>query len=291
MNAQLSQLLAETSRTFAVCIPVLPPPVERQVTLAYLLFRIVDTYEDAAVWTPQQRTEVLQEFIQLMDERASSEAFAALPHRFDPLPTTHAGYQNLLTHSPFVMQEFYALPEAVQQIIWSHLRRTTVGMIHFLSQTNEANQIRLKSLAELEHYCYTVAGIVGEMLTELFLFDPKHRRSLPQELMRLASSLGNGLQLTNILKDQEEDQAEGKFYVPHAVARPQMVALAKEKLQDGLRYIKELEFRKVPNSIAKACKLPTLWAQATIQQIESFGAGAKISREELGQIFTSVMAE
>ena len=45
----LQDQLVKTSRTFALAIPLLPQPTARQVTVAYLLFRIADTFEDASV--------------------------------------------------------------------------------------------------------------------------------------------------------------------------------------------------------------------------------------------------
>ena len=41
----LDQLLVETSRTFALAIPLLPEPTRRTVSVAYLLFRAADTLE------------------------------------------------------------------------------------------------------------------------------------------------------------------------------------------------------------------------------------------------------
>ena len=40
----LEDLLEKTSRTFALAIPVLPEPTRRQVMIAYLRFRIADTF-------------------------------------------------------------------------------------------------------------------------------------------------------------------------------------------------------------------------------------------------------
>ena len=44
---RLEELLENTSRTFALSIPVLPEPTRRQVMIAYLLFRIADTFTDS----------------------------------------------------------------------------------------------------------------------------------------------------------------------------------------------------------------------------------------------------
>ena len=45
----VDDLLQKTSRTFAITIPMLPMPTRQEVGVAYLLFRIVDTFEDATL--------------------------------------------------------------------------------------------------------------------------------------------------------------------------------------------------------------------------------------------------
>ena len=66
VRPDLEQLLISTSRTFALAIPQLPEPTRRQVTLAYLLFRIADTFEDAARWPRARRIEALATFEHLL---------------------------------------------------------------------------------------------------------------------------------------------------------------------------------------------------------------------------------
>jgi len=57
--ATLDDLLEKTSRTFALSIPMLPEPTRRHVGIAYLLFRIADTFEDAARWPRDRRLAAL----------------------------------------------------------------------------------------------------------------------------------------------------------------------------------------------------------------------------------------
>ena len=73
-GADLDRLLAETSRTFALSIPVLPDPTRREVTVAYLLFRIADTFEDASHWTVAARTDALARFSGLLEKPSQAEA-------------------------------------------------------------------------------------------------------------------------------------------------------------------------------------------------------------------------
>ena len=58
----LERLLQQTSRTFALTIPFLDEPTRGEVTVAYLLFRVADTIEDA---TERTRDEKLAELATL----------------------------------------------------------------------------------------------------------------------------------------------------------------------------------------------------------------------------------
>ena len=58
--------LPEVSRTFALNIPVLPPPLDLVVTVAYLLCRIADTLEDEARGQVSERAELFHGLGQLV---------------------------------------------------------------------------------------------------------------------------------------------------------------------------------------------------------------------------------
>jgi farnesyl-diphosphate farnesyltransferase len=75
----------------------------------------------------------------------------------------------------------------------------------------------LETLRDLDRYCYCVAGVVGEMLTRILIdFEPE-LASQRATLMHLAVSFGQGLQMTNILKDQWEDRSHGVCWLPQDV--------------------------------------------------------------------------
>jgi farnesyl-diphosphate farnesyltransferase len=70
---------------------------------------------------------------------------------------------------------------------------------------------------DLDDYCYYVAGVVGEMLTDLFTdYSPDIARRRPG-LAALAVSFAQGLQMTNILKDVWEDRSRGVCWLPQEV--------------------------------------------------------------------------
>jgi farnesyl-diphosphate farnesyltransferase len=70
---------------------------------------------------------------------------------------------------------------------------------------------------DLDDYCYYVAGVVGQMLTELFCSYSAQIRQHRTELHDLAVSFAQGLQMTNILKDVWEDRSRGACWLPQEV--------------------------------------------------------------------------
>ncbi|MDX8390984.1 MAG: presqualene diphosphate synthase HpnD [Mariprofundaceae bacterium] len=61
--------------------------------------------------------------------------------------------------------------------------------------------------SDLALYCHRVAGVVGLLTIEIF----GHRS---HQSARFATTLGEALQLTNILRDLKEDAARGRIYIP-----------------------------------------------------------------------------
>jgi squalene synthase HpnD len=70
-----------------------------------------------------------------------------------------------------------------------------------------AEDIRAPDLAKLDLYCDRVASAVGRLSTKVFGMDDSAG-------IKLAHSLGRALQLTNILRDLDEDAAMGRLYLP-----------------------------------------------------------------------------
>jgi phytoene synthase len=67
--------------------------------------------------------------------------------------------------------------------------------------------IRFETFEELKEYCYCVASVVGLMMARVF--GVSDERAYAQ-----ASELGTAMQLTNILRDIDEDLSRGRIYLP-----------------------------------------------------------------------------
>ena len=166
----LDDLLEKTSRTFALSIPVLPEPTRREVMIAYLLFRIADTFEDAAHWPPEERIAAIARFNDLLSDYSRERAEAALAGWVEPRRRAARRLPGADARDPFRPRRLLDLAPGAVAPIRGHVIRSAEGMAGIVSRTTSGN-LTLHSIQDLQDYCYIVAGIVGEMLTELFLLD------------------------------------------------------------------------------------------------------------------------
>ncbi|MGH9367222.1 MAG: squalene/phytoene synthase family protein [Thermoanaerobaculia bacterium] len=178
--------------------------------IAYPLFRIADTFEDAAHWERGSRIAALSEFRALLAAYSRPQAERLSGKWSAAGPSAHAGYRELIAEVPFVLNAFFALrPDAVEPVR-AHVIRSAEGMARYVARTRGKAPV-LSNLPDLKAYCYVVAGIVGEMLTELFLLGRPGLQAIAPFLRERASTFGEALQLTNILKDSATDASEGTF--------------------------------------------------------------------------------
>ncbi len=71
----------------------------------------------------------------------------------------------------------------------------------------DLHHVRYQTFADLQYYCYRVAGVVGRLIVRILGF------SEPQTLA-YADKLGLALQLTNIIRDVGEEARNGRIYLP-----------------------------------------------------------------------------
>ena len=278
----LQDLLVKTSRTFALAIPLLPEPTVREVTIAYLLFRIADTFEDASVlWEKPQQSEALVAFGDLLREPSVERARQlARDWRAVP-PSEHPGYLELLDRTPEVIAAFLELTPGAQRVVAHHTIRTAEGMAAVVERADANGVLRLETIPELQDYCYIVAGIVGEMLTDLFLLDRPALEPIAEYLQARSVAFGEGLQLVNILKDSADDRVEGRNYLPYDIDRKEVFALARRDLEAATEYTLSIQQAGGPDGIVLFTGLPVALAWATLDKVEKEGPGAKIGRVEV----------
>ncbi|HEY3204821.1 MAG TPA: squalene/phytoene synthase family protein [Thermoanaerobaculia bacterium] len=276
----LEDLLEKTSRTFALSIPVLPEPTRREVMIAYLLFRIADTFEDAAHWPPGSRIAALHDFCGLLRSEGRRQAETLSSRWIGEGCSPHQGYRELIAQTPYVLDSFFELSAAAMDPIRTHVIRSAEGMAGFVSRTTEG-RLRLHSISDLQRYCYVVAGIVGEMLTELFLLGRPALSAIAPYVRERAATFGEALQLVNVLKDSAVDASEGRIYLPAEVPESEVFALARHDLGIAGQYILALQKAQAPRGLIEFTALPVQLAWATLERVEKHGPGSKVSRPEV----------
>ncbi len=290
-DQRLLDLLARTSRTFALAIPLLPEPARTTVCLAYLMFRVADTLEDAESWPREERLQALDDFAALVGARNPDLAQAARLSAAWVLraPTAHLGYLDLLRAVPELFAAVGRLDLPLQRIVMDHVLRTAQGMRATVERGDARGRVRIGSLAELRAYCYVVAGIVGELLTAVFLHEAPQVLEKVAETLRLhQAAFGEGLQLVNILKDSAEDEGSGRVYLPDGVPREEIFALARNDLLRAQLYVDALASSGAPQGFVAFTSLPTQLAAATLPRLERDGAGAKVPRGEVLEMLARI---
>lgn len=226
-QAYQDEILPHVSRTFALTIPQLPPGLSVPVTSAYLLCRIADTIEDEPALTPPETLAFLQRFSSIVAGQGDPKALALdLEKRLTD--RTLATERDLVANMDRVTRVTANLGSGQQAAIQRCVELMCYGMPRF--QFN-ASVNGLARCLDLDDYCYYVAGVVGEMLTDLFCdYSPQiaQRRAA---LSSLAASFAQGLQMTNILKDVWEDRSRGVCWLPQEVFSRHGVDLAQLSTQ------------------------------------------------------------
>jgi farnesyl-diphosphate farnesyltransferase len=192
---------------------------------------------------------------------------------------------------PAVLEAFVALRPEAQRRIRHHTARTARGMAEFVARTSDDGRLALVDVADLQAYCYVVAGIVGEMLTELFVLGRRALDPIASYLEQRAAKFGEALQLVNILKDRADDAREGRSYVPSWVDPAVVFALARRDLAASAEYVHALQRGGAPRGLVEFTALPVLLARATLDRVEGSGPGAKLSRPEVAAIVESMRGE
>ncbi len=207
------RILVEVSRTFALTIPELPVPLDRVVGNAYLLCRVADTIEDEPNLTWSQKRKFSDEFLEVVAGESSPEVLSQnlFPCFSD---CTSAAEKDLILNLPRVIRLTHSFTVEQQEALRRCLGIMVTGMAEFQENSGLDG---LKNVDELDRYCYHVAGVVGEMLTNFFCEYSSEINEKKADLYVLAVSFGQALQMTNILKDLWEDQERGVCWLPRDV--------------------------------------------------------------------------
>ncbi len=208
-----NEILQRVSRTFALTIPELPEPLYQVVANAYLLCRIADTIEDDKAMPAKTKREYAERFIKVVRGVEDPQTFSVSLFALLSPAATEAEY-DLIANTEAVIRVTHSFSERQRGAIERCIAIMADGMAYYQDIKHPDG---ITDLNDMGRYCYYVAGVVGEMLTELFCdYSPEIDRHR-DELMKLSVCFGQGLQMTNILKDIWEDHTRGACWLPRDV--------------------------------------------------------------------------
>jgi farnesyl-diphosphate farnesyltransferase len=210
----LTSLLRDVSRSFYLTMRMLPRPVRRQISLAYLLARTTDTIADTELVDVQSRLLALGALRKRILGRDSAPLPLAQLRGSQGLPAE----RTLLERCEESLRLLLDLNEADRQRVRDVLDIIISGQELDLSRFGAANAdqiVALQTEEELNDYTYRVAGCVGEFWTKMCAAHLWPESALDGEsLTRKGVRFGKGLQLVNILRDLAQDLRKGRCYVP-----------------------------------------------------------------------------
>jgi farnesyl-diphosphate farnesyltransferase len=253
------EILPGVSRTFALTIPVLPDPLAVVTTNAYLLCRIADTIEDDPGLQAEQKSQFHSRFVAVVKGAENAESFA---RDLAPLLSDRVlpAELELVRNTPAVIRVTRGCSAEERAALTRCVAIMCRGMPEF--QRNKSLR-GLRDLDELADYCYYVAGVVGEMCTELFALHCPEVAEKREVMLRLAVSFGQGLQMTNILKDIWDDRQSGACWLPRSVfARGTMDLERLEAwhtqpvFREGLRELIGVGHAHLRNALEYTCLIP-----------------------------------
>lgn len=284
VQAQNEHLL-KVSRTFALTIPMLPSPIDDYISNAYLLCRIADTVEDDPKADVLKKIEWLCAFSKLALNKFDDESLC-VRLRDEALSLCHDGAKD---------SEYELLEQMVQAVLrcksfdsrtLSVISRGVAIMSEGMAKSLKG--VKVSSLDDVDAYCYYVAGVVGEFLAALFSLHCHEADA--NRLMDLSVSFGEGLQLTNILKDRFTDAQRGVSFLPKTSSKEEDTAqfyeyqaITQGHLEDALDFILTLPASE--KGIRQFCLLNICMAAATLRLMArtqmSGSALLKISRNKV----------
>ncbi|KAJ5581179.1 hypothetical protein N7450_007480 [Penicillium hetheringtonii] len=264
------KFLDQTGRSFSPVVKELHPELLLPVCVFYLILRGLDTIEDDTSIPFTIKEPLLRSFKDYLDQdgwtftgNRPEERDRALLEQFD----------NVIT-------EFRKLKPAYQSIIKDVTDRMGNGMADFARKA-VLEDVSVSSVEDYDLYCWHVAGIVGEGLTQLFVEAEMGERNLTNH--SLYRSMGLLLQKNNIIRDIREDFDNGRRFWPREIwsnhvdkfedlfepkylrnalnCSSEMVLNAMEHVSDTLSYLAGLREQSVFNF----CAIPQSMALATLE--------------------------
>ena len=273
-------VLRDVSRSFYLTLRALPSGMREATSVGYLLARASDTIADCG-GEREARLQLLGDYRKMVAGEEVSGFFEAAT-AIAGEEGVKEGEQILMPRLEEVFCWWQSLPDHERKAVREVVTIITSGQVWDIERfagSAAGEVVALTEVEEAEEYCYRVAGCVGEFWTEIGFGSDGEFANKPKDEMRvLGKRYGQGLQLVNILRDEGEDAARGRKYLPGP--REQWLEKARGFLQDGLTYSRAVRGRRA----RMATVLPALIGLKTLDLLaqashEEIAAGVKVDRK------------
>lgn len=252
--------LERVSRSFSFCIARLEGDFRDQVGLSYLILRVLDTIEDAIWLDSEAQKKSFQTFNSLIDlarqededredvreDVRLAEFKKKLDESWSPwsesFPSSlNSAEKNLIQDSRVLFEDLLKTEVRARRAIARSILNMSRGMSFFQEESGRQKnsglaRIRMSHLSELNGYCFFVAGVVGELLTELLTMQSREFAGTTKVYMH-GIQFGLFLQKINILKDQLNDEKEGRVFVQ---SRSELLQSLRDDLSGAFEYLRAI---------------------------------------------------
>lgn len=285
--------LQKVSRSFALTIPLLDTRLSDIIANAYLHLRIVDTIEDDENCNIQDKVNLLEQLAKLYDQLCTDTAILnqlkTLKSQIMTSVISTNSYENALIKD---YDKLFARSLGYDHQVFVLICHTAAIMCQGMAYSLTHN---ITTKEDVDSYCYSVAGVVGEFLANLICLDLKDN-VLKEQLIKLSVSFGEGLQLTNILKDRSKDKQRAAFFLPYHNNDTDELKLIDYYMQlccahldNALLFIQKLP--KSNNGFALFCLFNVAMAYATIKTLKYKRNRYKITKRQVKILYVlSILA-
>jgi farnesyl-diphosphate farnesyltransferase len=256
-------MLEKTSRTFFIPISRLVPELQEAVASAYLCMRALDEIEDHPELPNKEKSELLRSIGSALEQSDRDARLELIFHSHkDRLPEVTLRLEEWAKLCPAP-----AVPRILASV--SEMAGRMAGWV-------ERNW-KIRTEEDLDDYTYSVAGLVGIMLTDLWKWHSGIECDYQQ-----AVAFGRGLQAVNIIRNRTEDLGRGVDFYPEYWELDRMLDYSRRHLKQADAYADALP----DGPILEFCRIPLVLAHATLEEVES--GGLKLSRSAVMKLVQQI---
>ncbi|MDM5206752.1 phytoene/squalene synthase family protein [Cytobacillus kochii] len=265
LHNDVIETLRETSRTFFIPISLLVTELRETVASAYLCMRAIDEIEDHPDLEPALKSKLLHNIGDVLrSAQYSKETFIEM---FKP-------FENELPEVTLRLYDWISFcPNEIRVKVVESTAIMASGMGDWVDK-----DWQIQSEADLDQYTYTVAGLVGVMLTDIWKWYDGTEAD-----KELGIGFGRGLQAVNILRNYKEDAERGVSFFPDSYSLDDMFDYAHKNLSLADEYVASIETETIVNF----CQIPLSLAHGTLKALVD--GREKMTRDEVNETVNKVI--